>query len=87
MAIGNKRNFNKLVKSFPLEMNGLFTREYLNILPLCSYYLLIGMDFLEAHIAKMELYDKTFEYIDEEGIPITLRGIPNDVYVRYISSM
>ena len=48
LATRAKRKVNQLVNIFPLEMNGLFTREYLNIMPLGSYDLLIRMDWLEA---------------------------------------
>jgi hypothetical protein len=36
-----------MVKDCPLDMNGLSTKEYLNIIPLGSYDYLIGMDWLD----------------------------------------
>jgi hypothetical protein len=44
MATKPKRKFNEMVKSCLMDMNGLNTRVYLNILPLGSYDCLIGMD-------------------------------------------
>jgi hypothetical protein len=44
LATGAKRKFNEMVKSCLMDMNGLNTRVYLNILPLGSYDSLIGMD-------------------------------------------
>jgi hypothetical protein len=44
LAIGSKRNFTELVKSCPVDMKGLSTKDELNIFPLGSYDCLIGMD-------------------------------------------
>jgi hypothetical protein len=44
LATGAKRKVTEMVKSCLMDMNGLSTREYLNILPLCFYDCLIGMD-------------------------------------------
>ena len=66
-------------------MDGLFTYANLNILPLGSYDILIGMDWLEAHKVKLDCYNKTFECIDEEGNPRVVRGIPKVIFVRQIS--
>ena len=68
-------------------MDGLFTYANLNILPLGSYDILIGMDWLEAHKVKLDCYNKTFECIDEEGNPRVVRGIPNVISIRHISIM
>jgi hypothetical protein len=47
LAIGAKRKVNEMVKSCLMEMNGMNTREDLNILPLGSYDYLIEMDLLD----------------------------------------
>jgi hypothetical protein len=44
LATGTKRKFIELVKSCPVNMNGLSTKAELNVLPLGSYECLIGMD-------------------------------------------
>lgn len=49
-----------------MEVNGLLTRVNLNIFPLGSYKILIGMDWLEFHRAKVDCYDKIVECIDDE---------------------
>ena len=56
-------------------------------LPLGSYDVLIGMDWLESHRVKLDSYNKTFECMDEEGNPRVVRGIPKVIYVRHISVM
>ena len=40
----------------------------LNILPLGSYQILIGMDWLESHKAIINCLHKSFGYVDEEGV-------------------
>ena len=77
----------EVVEKCPLVMNGLVTYVDLNVLPLGSYDVLIGMDWLEAHGVKLDCYNKTFESMDEEGNPRVVRGIPKVIYVRNISLM
>ena len=52
-----------MVRECPLVMNGQVTYEDLNVLPPGSYDILIGMDWLEAHRAKLDYYNKTFEVL------------------------
>jgi hypothetical protein len=47
LATRANRKVVELVKSCPVDMNGLSTKEDLNILPLGSYECLIGMDWLD----------------------------------------
>ena len=54
----------------------------MNVLPLGSYDVLIGMDWLEAHKVKLDYYNKTFEYMDEEGNLVVLKGISKVISVR-----
>ena len=68
-------------------MNGLVTCVDLNVLPLGSYDVLIGMDWLEAHRVKLDCYNKTFECMDEEGNPKVVKGIPKVISVRQVSTM
>jgi hypothetical protein len=44
LATGARRKVNEMVKSCLIDMNGMNTKEDLNILPLGSYDCLIGMD-------------------------------------------
>ena len=59
----------------------------LNVLPLGSYDVLIGIDWLEYHIVKLDCYKKNFECMDEEGNPVVVRGIPKEISMRQISVM
>ena len=60
----------------------LVTCADLNVLPLGSYDVLIGMDWLEAHKEKINSYNKTFECLDEEGNSSIVKGIPKVISVR-----
>jgi hypothetical protein len=67
MATGAKRKVNEMVKSCLMDMDGLNTREYFNILPLGSYDCLIGMDWMDQHHTILDCHNKEFTCLDEEG--------------------
>ena len=71
----------------PLVMDGLLTCADLNVLPLGSYDVLIGMDWLEAHREKLDCYNKTFECLDEEGNLRVVKGIQKVISRRKSSAM
>ena len=73
LATGTKRKVNEVVEKFPLVINGLSTCIDMNVLPLGSYDVLIGMDWLEAHSMKLDCYNKTFECMDGEGSPVVVK--------------
>jgi hypothetical protein len=81
LATGDKRKFVELVKSCPVDMNGLSTKEDLNIMPLGSYDCLIGMDWLEQYNFSLDYHNKEFTFLNEEGNPIIVQGIPRVVTV------
>ena len=49
LATGTKRKVSEVVRKLPLVMNGIVTYADLNVVPLGSYDILIGMDWLEVH--------------------------------------
>ena len=73
-----------MVEKCLLVMNGLVTCVDLNVLPLGSYDVLIGMDWLEDHRVKLDYYNKTFECMDEEGNPVFVKGILKVISVRQV---
>ena len=75
LATGTKRKVSEVVEKCPLVMNGLITCVDLNVLPLGSYVVLIGMDWLEAHKVNLDCYNKAFECLDEEGSSRIVKGI------------
>ena len=84
LATGTKRKVIELVKSCPLDMNGLSTRDELNIMPLGSYDCLIGMDWLDQHHTILDCHNKTITCLDEEGNQKAFQGISRAVTVREI---
>ena len=87
LSTGTKRKVSEVVEKCPLVMNGLVTWVDLNVLPLGSYDVLIGMDWLEAHKVKLDYYSKTFKCMDEEGNLVVLKGIPKVISIWQVSAM
>jgi hypothetical protein len=87
LATGTKRKLVEVIPACQFIMDGFPTQATLNILPLGSYDLLIGMDWLVAYKTKLDCYHKTLECVKEEGRKITLQGIQKLVSVRQISSL
>ena len=58
LATGTKRNVNEVVKKCPLVINGMSSCVDLNVIPLGSYDVIIGMDWLEAHSVNPDYYTK-----------------------------
>lgn len=61
LATGTKKNVDHLVRACVFELNGTPTSVNLNVLPLGSYNMLLGMDFLYIHRTKVDLYDKAIK--------------------------
>jgi hypothetical protein len=87
LATRAKRNINEMVKSCPLDMNGLNTREDLKIFPLGSYDYIIGMDWLDQHHSILDCHNKAFTCLYEEEILSTLQGISKVVTIREILAL
>jgi predicted aspartyl protease len=87
LATGARRKVNEMVKSCLMDINGLNTREDLNILPLGSYDYLIGMDWLEPHHTLLDFHNKESTCLDEEGNQRKVHAIPMVVSVREISAL
>ena len=87
LATETKRRINEIVKYFPIYMNMINTKEYLNIIPLGSYYYLISMDLLEKHHVVLDFYNKAFTCLDEEEKSMIVQGIPRIIFLRAISSL
>ena len=75
------------MKNCEIMMNELNTHADLNILPLGSYYLFIGMDWLEKNRVMLNSYDKTFTCMDDNENIIKVKGISKKVTIREIFSL
>jgi predicted aspartyl protease len=73
-----------MIKDYTTKMDGMDTKIYINILPLGSYYFLIGMDWLEKYSTLVNYHDKIFSCLDDFCKNITVKGIPWGVSVRQI---
>jgi hypothetical protein len=82
-----KIKVNEMVKPCLIDMNGMNTREDLNIFPLGSYDCIIGMDWLEKHHAILDCHNNAFNCLDEEGNLRKLQKIPRAVTIREISAL
>jgi hypothetical protein len=49
LTTGTKRKIKEIVKGFPINLNGVSTNVDMNIIPLGSCDILIGMDWLDKH--------------------------------------
>jgi hypothetical protein len=77
LATRTKRKVIEVIEACQFEMNGMHTQATLNILPLGSYDMLIGMDWLEAHKVKLDCFNKTLECEDDKGNKRVLQGSKN----------
>ena len=63
------------------------TQVKLNVLPLWSYDILIGMGWMEKQQVILNCFQKTFTCLDDKGEGITVKGIPKKIFVRQISAL
>ena len=87
LATGTKRKVVNYVENCDLSMSRFKTQVKLNVLPLESYDVLIGMDWLEKHQVILNCFQKTFTCLNDKRERIALKGIPRKVYVRKISTL
>ena len=60
LATGTKRKVVSYVEYCEMFMSQFKTQMKLNVLPLGSYDVLIGMEWLEKHIVVLNFFEKTF---------------------------
>ena len=84
---GTKRKVTHKLPRTDIKLNDFQTEVNLNIFPLGSYDLLIGMGWMEKKKALMNCWDKTLHCVDEEGKPFILKGKQKPISVRQISAL
>ena len=87
LATRTKRRVSELVRKCPLGMNGLNTVADLNIIPLGSYHVLIGMDWLESHHAILDCHGKIITCLSDEGHQALVKGIPRPISLQKITAL
>jgi len=70
-----------------LNLNGLNSVADLNIIPLGSYHVLVGMDWLESHHATLDCYGKTITCLNDEGQQALVKGVPRPISLKKISAL
>jgi hypothetical protein len=87
LATETKRRIHDMVRSCSISLNGMNISMDLNIIPLGSYDILIGMDWLEKHHAVLDCHNKTFTCLDGNGKQSTVKGVPRPISIREISAL
>jgi hypothetical protein len=87
LATGTKRIIHDMVRSCSISLNGMNTSIDLNIIPLGSYDILIGMDWLEKYHDVLDCHNKTFTCIDGNGKQSIVKGVPRPISIREISTL
>jgi hypothetical protein len=87
LATGTKRTIHDMVIICSISLNGMNNSIDLNIIPLGSYDILIGMDWLDKHHAVLDCHNKTFTCLDGNGKQSTVKGVPRPIYIREISNL
>ena len=85
LAIGTKHKVSEIVKDCEVNLNGFPTKVNLNILPLGSYDIIIGMDWLEQHHVMLDFLHKSILCTDSRGNQVKIQGIGKKISVRQIS--
>eukprot|EP00253_Pinus_taeda_P002210 PITA_02210 len=86
LATGAKRRVLAKVNNCSLTIAGQPIVADLNVLPLGSYDILIGMDWLDKHWSLVNCKTKTIYYKDDGGEQQELQGIKHPVQIRPITA-
>ena len=73
LATGTKRRIHDMVRGCSISLNGMNTSVDLNIIPLGTYDILIGMDWLDKHHAVLDFHSKKFTCLDGDGKQSTVK--------------
>ena len=83
----NQRKLVNYVENCEMFMSQFKPQVKLNVLPLGSYDVLIGMDWLEKQKVVVNCFEKPFTCIDDKWERNIVKGIPRKVYVRQILAL
>jgi hypothetical protein len=87
LATRSKIRIHDMVKSCSISLNGMNTSTDLNIIPLGSYDILIGMDWLDKHHVVLDCHNNTFTCLYGNGKQRTMKGVPRPISIREISTL
>ena len=75
------------MRSCAFDLNGMSTSIHLNVLPLGSYNMPLGMEWLFIHRTKVDCYDKAIQGLDDDGERRILQGKKKPTSVRMVTAM
>jgi hypothetical protein len=76
-----------MVRSCSISLNGLNSNVDMNIIPLGSYDILIGMNWLDKHHVVLDCHGKTFTCLDGDGKQSIVKGVSRPISIRDISAL
>jgi len=82
-----KKRVHHWVRAYAFDLNGMPTATHLNVLPLHSYNMFLGMHWLYLHRTKVYCYEKSIECVDDNGEPRVLQGKKKATSVRMVTAM
>lgn len=87
LAFGEKVLVESLLPGCKLEFGSVVTSVNLHILPLGSYDVILGMDWLSAHQAIIDFRHKSIHCQDDSRGEVEIVGIQKPISLRIISTM
>jgi len=76
-----------MVENCCLEINGFQKKIDLHIIPLGSYDVLIGMDWMERNYSILDCHNKIITCLDEDKNTIQIKGILRLVSIWQVSTI
>ena len=87
LATGEKRKVIKFIANCEISIQDHVTRINLNVLPLGSYDMIMGMDWLEKYKVVLNWFDETFTYVAKDKIVRKVNGFSKHDSLRQISAL
>jgi hypothetical protein len=87
LASGAKMTTDLCVQGCNLRLGPFSTNVDLRVIPLGSYGVVLGMDWLSTHEAKIDCRKKLIHCLDDLGKPNTILGIQRPISLQMISAM
>jgi len=87
LATCTKKRGHHWVRYCAFDLNGMPIATCFNVLPLGSYILLLGMDWLYLYRTKVDCYDKAIKCVDDNGQPRVLQSKNKATSVRMVITM
>lgn len=87
LASGAKVSTDSVVHKCELGLRGMVTSVDLRVIPLGSYDVVLGMDWLDSHKASIDCRKKTIVCQDDKGKGVEIVGIPRPISLQMISAM